>query len=131
MNHGKVEQQGSPEQVYDHPASPFVFEFLGNVNLFHGRPGQQADDEVAYARPHEVAVAAWAVGLSGEHLRARLVHARLAGPSARLELELADSGETLEAEIAKDRYRELELAPGSDVAVSLPRLKTYPAAARQ
>jgi sulfate transport system ATP-binding protein len=130
MNHGKVEQQGSPEEVYDHPASPFVFEFLGNVNLFHGRPGQQSGDEVAYARPHEVAVAAWTGSLSDEQLKARLIHARLAGPSARLELELADSGETLEAEIAKDRYRELGLAPGSNVAVSLPRLKTYPAAAR-
>jgi sulfate transport system ATP-binding protein len=132
MNRGKVEQQGSPEAVYDHPASPFVFEFLGNVNLFHGRPGQHADAdaEVSYARPHEVEIELWS-GESGERIEARLLHARLAGPLARLELELVASGETLEAEIAKDRYRELGLAPGSQVAVSLPRLKTYPAATRQ
>ena len=37
MNEGKIEQIGSPEEVYDHPNSPFVYDFLGNVNLFHGR----------------------------------------------------------------------------------------------
>jgi ABC-type sulfate/molybdate transport systems ATPase subunit len=37
MDHGKVEQVGTPEEVYNHPASPFVYGFLGSVNLFHGR----------------------------------------------------------------------------------------------
>ncbi|HWV08394.1 MAG TPA: sulfate ABC transporter ATP-binding protein, partial [Pseudomonas sp.] len=37
MNHGNVEQIGSPQAVYDDPASPFVYKFLGNVNLFHSR----------------------------------------------------------------------------------------------
>ena len=37
MNAGKVEQIGSPQEVWDHPASPFVYGFLGDVNLFHGR----------------------------------------------------------------------------------------------
>lgn len=37
MNQGNVEQIGSPDEVYDHPATPFVYGFLGNVNLFHGR----------------------------------------------------------------------------------------------
>ena len=37
MNAGKIEQVGTPEEVYDQPATPFVYEFLGNVNLFHGR----------------------------------------------------------------------------------------------
>ena len=37
MNSGRIEQVGSPEEVYDHPASPFVYGFLGDVNLFHGR----------------------------------------------------------------------------------------------
>jgi sulfate transport system ATP-binding protein len=127
MNHGKVEQEGSPEQVYDHPASPFVFEFLGNVNLFHGRPGQAGGGEVAYARPHEVEVHAWQDAPEG-HLEARLLHARLAGPSARLEIELVASGETLEAEITKERYRALGLEPGNRLTVRLPRLRVYPAA---
>ena len=129
MNHGKVEQQGSPETVYDHPASPFVFEFLGNVNVFHGRPGQPEApaQTIAYARPHEVRIAAQ----GGSGLAARLVHARLAGPSARLELELLDSGETLEADVTKDRYRDLGLDVGSIVAVDFPRLKLYGAEERR
>ena len=36
MNQGRIEQQGTPDQVYDHPASPFVLQFLGDVNLFTG-----------------------------------------------------------------------------------------------
>lgn len=34
MNNGKIEQIGSPDEVYTHPKSPFVYDFLGNVNLF-------------------------------------------------------------------------------------------------
>ena len=37
MNQGKIEQIGSPQQVYDNPATPFVYQFLGNVNAFEGR----------------------------------------------------------------------------------------------
>ena len=37
MNKGKIEQIGTPEEVYEHPANPFVYNFLGNVNLFRGR----------------------------------------------------------------------------------------------
>ena len=37
LRDGKIEQIGTPEEIYDHPASPFVYDFLGNVNLFSGR----------------------------------------------------------------------------------------------
>jgi len=37
MNQGRIEQMGTSEEVYHHPASAFVYNFLGNVNLFHGR----------------------------------------------------------------------------------------------
>ncbi|MBI3605569.1 MAG: sulfate ABC transporter ATP-binding protein, partial [Nitrospirae bacterium] len=37
MNKGRVEQIGAPDEIYDHPANPFVYDFLGRVNLFHGR----------------------------------------------------------------------------------------------
>src|SRR5438105_4260806 len=59
MNEGQIEQVGSPDEVYNHPASPFVYRFLGNVNLFHGRmdEGQpviheKATGQVVYVRPH-------------------------------------------------------------------------------
>ena len=48
MNEGRIEQEGAPDEVYDHPATPFVLKFLGDVNLFHGRaeggPGAHQDD---------------------------------------------------------------------------------------
>jgi sulfate/thiosulfate transport system ATP-binding protein len=58
MNQGRIEQVGTPDEVYDHPATPFVLQFLGDVNLFHGRsehaPGGAAD--AVYVRPHELEV---------------------------------------------------------------------------
>lgn len=74
MNQGRVEQVGTPDQVYDHPATPFVYSFLGSVNLFHGRvegdvvhvgphqlthAGTTVDDGaqvVAFVRPHELSI---------------------------------------------------------------------------
>ncbi len=59
MNNGRIEQVGAPEDVYNHPATPFVYNFLGNVNLFHGRIddgkayiNEKATGHVVYVRPH-------------------------------------------------------------------------------
>jgi sulfate transport system ATP-binding protein len=75
MNEGRIEQVGTPDAVYDHPATPFVLQFLGDVNLFHGRSehapgGGTAGGETVYVRPHELeivaepAAGAWAATLS-------------------------------------------------------------------
>jgi sulfate transport system ATP-binding protein len=54
LNKGRVEQIGSPDEVYRHPKTPFVYQFMGNVNLFHGRiEGIQG---MGYVRPHEIEV---------------------------------------------------------------------------
>ena len=52
MNQGHIEQTGTPEEVYENPATPFVYQFLGDVNVFHGR--------IAHDRPaHEEASETW------------------------------------------------------------------------
>lgn len=104
MNGGKVEQQGSPREVYDHPANPFVYGFLGQVNLFHGRvdrgvahigdvqlpaPEHEAvrnANGVAYVRPHEIELS----DESGtEAAIPALVEAvSIAGPVLRVELRV-------------------------------------------
>src|SRR6185503_4939755 len=74
MNEGRIEQQGSPEDVFDRPATAFVMNFLGSVNIFHGRveegrallgpiamdfpehPADTAQQATGYARPHELDV---------------------------------------------------------------------------
>jgi sulfate transport system ATP-binding protein len=83
MNQGHIEQVGTPDQVYDHPATPFVLQFLGDVNLFHGRLGRH--DDSFYVRPHELEV----VGTPGpDTWAATLLETLTVGPNTRLEFAL-------------------------------------------
>ncbi|MFZ3161079.1 MAG: sulfate ABC transporter ATP-binding protein [Rhodoferax sp.] len=117
MNAGKVEQIGSPQEVWDHPASPFVYGFLGDVNLFHGRAHEgemligedhqglrlatpehsavQDSQAFAYVRPHDLDVQRYVVGASAAEqprgIVAKLTRAMVIGPIARLELLPLDS----------------------------------------
>jgi len=116
MNKGQIEQIGSPQQVWDHPASPFVYGFLGDVNLFHGRahegemqigedhhgvrlsaPEHDAAQDAkafAYVRPHDLDVRRYVAGEAQRDasdrqqngIPAKLVRAIVVGPIARLEL---------------------------------------------
>ncbi|MBS7350114.1 MAG: sulfate ABC transporter ATP-binding protein [Comamonas sp.] len=108
IHQGRIEQQGTPQQVWDNPASPFVYGFLGDVNLFQGRAkdgrvyldeGMQldspeaahaADDAqaTAYVRPHELDVARYEAGSPPppSAILAQLERAIIVGPIARLEL---------------------------------------------
>ena len=117
MNEGRIEQQGAPDEVYDKPASPFVLQFLGDVNLFHGRLGhgsrEAADDDVSYVRPHELdLVAAPADG----SFSARLSQVLTLGPLTRLEFQRDDGG-YLDVELPRTRWMQLrdslQLAPGA------------------
>ena len=133
MNGGRVEQVGSPAAVYDEPASPFVYDFLGSVNLFHGRvhrgrvriggleveapEHEEAQDSpaVAYVRPHDIEVER---GRDGRPVIDVIVrHILTTGPRVRLDLERTDSGGLIEAEVSQERYRELKLAVGDRVYV--------------
>ncbi|WP_312564469.1 sulfate ABC transporter ATP-binding protein [Diaphorobacter sp.] len=123
INQGRIEQQGTPQQVWDNPASPFVYGFLGDVNLFKGRANdgrvylddgmqlespeaQHADDAraFAYVRPHDLDVERYS---PGQALDARgrprgivvqLARAIVVGPIARL--ELIPEGDTQSADNA-------------------------------
>ncbi|MFE8644296.1 sulfate/molybdate ABC transporter ATP-binding protein [Sphingomonas sp. NCPPB 2930] len=110
MNKGKVEQSGSPQEVWDHPASPFVYGFLGDVNLFHGRADQGAVHvegirldapehagvldaaAFAYVRPHDLDVQRYTPGSDRDAAGQRrgivavLERSIVVGPIARLEL---------------------------------------------
>jgi sulfate transport system ATP-binding protein len=100
MNHGQIEQTGTPGEIYDHPANAFVYEFLGDVTRFDG----------AYARPHEIEIMR---RKAGDRSRAATVKfIAPAGAVVRVELQREESGEMLEAEITRERYRELGLSVG-------------------
>ena len=124
MNSGSVEQIGSPQEVWDHPASPFVYGFLGDVNLFHGRAHQgemliggdsavslnspehqnvQDSKAFAYVRPHDIEVKRYSTGDAG--IKAKLTRAIVVGPIARLEFEPVDHHD-----FAKDTVIEAQLS---------------------
>jgi sulfate/thiosulfate transport system ATP-binding protein len=125
MNQGQIEQVGTPQAVWDAPANPFVYSFLGNVNLFHGRiHGGQAMVEnlrlcvpelkesagqriVAFVRPHELEVSRRPFG--PDDLQARLSHVQGTGGLIRLQLERVDSRELIEAEVTREQFRSLGL----------------------
>lgn len=144
MNEGRIEQIGTPDEVYERPASPFVYEFLGNVNLFHGRlhrgrawigdlevdaPEHAEAEEmaaIAYVRPHEIEVERTRNGEAA--LAAQIVHVLSVGPIVRLELVRENDQERnpVHAEISKERFRELQLAKGDKVFIKPRRLDLFP-----
>ena len=131
MNQGRIEQVGTPGQVYDHPATPFVLRFLGDVNLFHGRtgPGQSAQGEVSYVRPHELEVLArpgpdtWPVTLS---------QTLTVGPHTRLEFKRDGAEGFVDVELPRAAYAALRervsLEPGARVHLRPRRLTRFEAA---
>jgi sulfate transport system ATP-binding protein len=132
MNQGRIEQQGSPDEVYDHPATPFVLQFLGDVNLFHGRFGHApggAADEVSYVRPHELEILAeagddtWAVTLS---------QTLTVGPNTRIEFKRVSDDSYVDVELPRERFTNLRdrlgLAPGVRVYLRPRRVTRFGAA---
>jgi len=127
MNKGRVEQDGTPEQVYDHPANPFVYEFLGTVNLFHARvkdgdkliqpnqhdiPASNAELDqtgLAYVRPHEIDVLHQQ---ETDAIAARLDLITVVGPTVRLELQSQQADQIIHVELDKGRFKQLGLSVG-------------------
>src|SRR3954453_7022209 len=103
MNKGNVEQIGAPDEVYNNPASPFVYGFLGNVNLFHGRvhEGVLEAEGVSFAaperggprdakgpgfvRPHDIEIDRYLPDVETDGIVVRLKRAHAIGPLAQLD----------------------------------------------
>jgi sulfate/thiosulfate transport system ATP-binding protein len=123
MNHGRIEQIGTPDDVYDHPATPFVFEFLGHVNRLPPSPGVTGD---GYARPHEFAVLAQPAANAWP---ARLVHSATVGPVSRLEFALEQDRHTINVELPRAAFRALRLSPGTIAYLQPTRVRRFDDAA--
>ena len=114
MRNARIEQVGDPQTVYDHPRSPFVYEFLGNVNKLHDR------HDVSYVRPHEIEVLFAAEFDPATDSLARVQHLFSAGPIATLTAKLGD-GQFLDIELSRKQLDELGLSVGDEVAVRTTR----------
>ena len=136
MNQAKVEQVGTPQEVYDRPASPFVYEFLGNVNVLRAQalaaarahePGAvavEADGQV-YVRPHDIEVLPHKPGAAGIVAVLRYIHA--AGPQARLTLEQVLTRESVEVETSRVTLAGLDLKVGDLVNLRLRQSHSFDA----
>jgi sulfate/thiosulfate transport system ATP-binding protein len=143
MDRGHVEQVGTPDEVYHRPATPFVYGFLGAVNLFHGRieadgirvgsAGLNHDTDgiahgaevVAFARPHELDIVS--DGSRPDGVPARVARVFAFGASARVELEgLHDlRGQHFEVESSRERIGRLGLSAGQQVWLVPSRLTVF------
>jgi sulfate transport system ATP-binding protein len=129
LNRGRLEQIGTPQSIYDQPASPFVYDFLGNVNLFHGRllahlspenHGGGIEDStrssIGFVRPHELELSR-DLPKDVKAVAASVVRIHAAGPQVRVELSIAGSGKPVSAELGRRQFEQLALVPGDDVFV--------------
>jgi sulfate transport system ATP-binding protein len=111
MRNARIEQVGSPQEIFDRPRTPFVYEFLGNVNKL-----QQPGGKVQYIRPHEIEVKFAAEFDPREDRLAVVQHLFSAGPIAALSVRL-DDGQFLEVEISRKQLDELALSEGDQLAL--------------
>ncbi|MBC7926277.1 MAG: TOBE-like domain-containing protein [Bryobacteraceae bacterium] len=131
MNQARIEQVGTPDEVFHHPASSFVMDFLGNVNLFRGRLGGENGEDwtlVAegdskegataqiFVRPHELELRTEASGKPT--IQGRVARIQTAGPVVKVEV-LSDAGETIQVEITHEQHRHLRFQQGDLVFVGM------------
>ncbi len=145
MNRGAIEQAGTVDQVYERPASPFVFDFLGGTNVLEGvatgrslryggteiatlAPDDTAQGEVdIYVRPGDLRLAdAQAPGLP-----AQLLSVQRTGPIVRVGARIEGADQTLTIELPHLHHDVSSFKTGQSVRLRLMQFSVYPRAARQ
>jgi sulfate transport system ATP-binding protein len=141
LRNGKIEQIGTPKDIYDHPATPFVYDFLGDVNSFKGhlRDGNMHIGEskfatpealkehdtsaTAFVRSHDIRVSRKPGGSAA--FAAQVVRFYPVGAITRLELRRLESGEAFTAQLSKEEFEKLNPAPNEEVYVELQNVKIF------
>jgi sulfate transport system ATP-binding protein len=126
LNKGKVEQVGTPQEVYENPASSFVFSFLGASNHFH------ADGRTGFVRPHELDIVTDLASTEG--LEARVSRVLSFGATSRVELYAGngiDEPLQYEVELSRERAASLDLQPEKLVRLVPARLRVFEGADSQ
>lgn len=146
MNKGNIEQTGSPEDIWAHPANPFVYGFLGNVNFFHGQArgediliGQQAfkhanEDNIrnganviGFARPHEISILDLNTHQNGLHVRIDRILSF--GANSKIELSSIHSttseNQNFEVHLGQLEVKSRGLREGQEVIIAPTQLKVF------
>jgi sulfate transport system ATP-binding protein len=143
LNKGKVEQVGSPQEVYEKPASSFVMSFIGPVNLLRGGVVNQmrgaghadphangngaASTDTAMIRPSEITIVKGSNGATpdpGEHFGGRLDRVRYLGSLIKLEILLPDA-QRMQVHLSRDKFKELDLQRGDWVSLEPRNLRVF------
>jgi sulfate transport system ATP-binding protein len=140
INEGRIEQDGTPEEVVEHPATPFVVNFLGQVNIFHGRvqdgkallgplaleypehPHTEARTAAGYSRPHELAVSR--TDADGGGLWAVVTDVRVSGALVKLEV-LDDERRPIQVELGREQYESIRAIVGERVYVTPRKVRVF------
>ena len=139
MNDGRIEQDGTPDEVLEHPATPFVVNFIGNVNIFHGRvqdgraqlgpiavvypehPHAEAREASGYARPHELDITREE---DGGGLWAVITDVRAAGAVVKIEAG-DEEGRLIQVELGREQYESLRAIVGERIYVKPRRVRVF------
>lgn len=140
MNKGEIEQVGTPEEVFHYPANEFVMNFLGSVNIFHGRVEEgkavfgpmsfpvptdqekQGGEAKLYVRPEDWEIITSQPGKASVQATIRRINS--AGPQVKLQL-VCSSGEFVDVIISHERFRELGVQGGNMVHIIPTRPRFY------
>lgn len=128
MNKGKIEQNGTPAEIYDHPETSFVMSFIGPVNVLASnsdifqRNGFEANHPNTFLRPQDIVIEIEPDTNSVPAYVNRVIHL---GWEIQAEL-LLDDGQTVMAHITRDRFDELQLQPQQSVHVKPKEAKSFP-----
>ena len=146
MNQGRVEQIGSPSEVYDHPKTPFVYGFLGNVNRFNGYASgkflevggyklpikenfKKGEPLIGFARPHDLEIVSTKTGI-----KARVDRILSFGLYSRVELSVENPKEGLpqflEVQIEKAELVKKKIKEGAHIFVTTKQIKLFENKAR-
>ncbi len=139
MNEGKIEQDGTPDEVVEHPATPFVVNFLGNVNIFHGRvqegrahlgpiavdypqhPHTESRTAAGYSRPHELDISR---ADEGGGLWTTVTDVRMVGAVVKIEVAGTD-GRPIQVELGRERYQTIRAIIGESVYVKPSHVRVF------
>ena len=135
MNKGRIEQIGTPAEVYDRPATSFVMSFIGPVNVIPANqnlaheispnnldPAHRNGSHDVYVRPRDIIVATTANEHTVPARISRLIHL---GWEVQLELTL-DDNQVLNAHLTRERFDELKLEPQQRVHITPKDAKAFP-----
>lgn len=127
LNHGRLEQVGSPQEIYRQPVSAFVHHFIGQVNVFHGRHAGGAADELLFVRPHDLRLSL--VADEAHRIPARVLFVHAAGPQVRVELAVAGIAKAIEAVLSHEQVAGFELFAGHEVFLGFAQARRWDRAA--